>query len=726
MDKQLKKINRYLMIGWLAIVVVLTVTYFGELARGHRDWTYMSEFLTVTIIPAVVCLVLFIKQPDSPKLKYFAVAGYLLMYTFVLLNTNTIMTYGYIIPMLSLIVLYNSPKLVLIMGGVALAANIACVIRFFVIGMVESSDIKDVEIQLGMILFCFAFAYIASRIYNRIVAKNKEYIESIADKQSQLERVTLQTITTIANIIDAKDEYTKGHSYRVAEYSSALARELGYDKEHVSNVKYIGLLHDIGKIGIPDSILNKPGKLTDSEFALMRKHAEIGGNILSGNNMIEGLDEGAKYHHERYDGSGYPLGLKGDEIPEMARIIGIADAYDAMASNRVYRKRLPNEKIIAEFKRCSGTQFDPELAEVFISMIESGKLDNIAEDEDPDPERKSMAERSAELLQSVIGMKERHYDGEHDYLTGILNRSAGEKYISQFLSEDDGVLFIVDITNLLGVNKKHGIVAGDKVIKTTAETLSQHGGLVVSRYDGSGFLCFMRGIVDENSANELMAEICTKLSQVLRAAPEYEENLISIGGTLSCEAGRDLDTMLVDAEKALFYVKQLGCDGNYLYKKPEKTSARDAYALDLEQIVKLINNIGTEEEGGTDASDQAPDLAEKYELVREVYENNKGDTPIILITLTAAIGKTLTVTERDEAMEYLQSAIEITSEPSAIMFRFSSVQYMIMITGTSAKTTAEQLTDRIMNSFYKSYDKKNAALVTETAILPSIEVQISE
>lgn len=719
MDKQLRKINKYLMIGWLAIVVVLTVTYFGELVRGHRDWNYMSAFLSVTIIPAVVCLVYFIKSPASTKLRYFAVAGYLIMYTFVLLNTNTIMTYGYIIPMLSLIVLYHSPKLVLVMGGVALAANIACVVRFFIIGMVKAADIKDVEIQLGMIIFCFVFAYIASRIYNKIVIQNSEYIDSIADKQKQLERVTLQTITTIANIIDAKDEYTKGHSYRVAEYSSALARELGYNAEHVANVKYIGLLHDIGKIGIPDSILNKPGKLTDSEFALMRKHAEIGGNILSGNNMIDGLDEGAKFHHERYDGNGYPLGLKGDEIPEMARIIGIADAYDAMASNRVYRKRLPNEKIISEFKRCSGTQFDPKLAEIFVSMIESGKLDSLSDDKEPDPDSKSMAERSAELLQSVIGLKEKQYDGEHDYLTGVLNRSAGEKYVSNFLAEDNGVLFIVDITNLLGVNKKHGIVAGDRVIKTTAEVLSSCGGLVVARYDGSGFLCFMRGVVESDAAEELMTEVCDELGERLRAMPEYENNLVCVGGALSNEAGRDLTALLVAADKALFYTKQLARDGCYLYNKPKKGSTESLYTFDLEQLIKMIGNGRTDDEAGDDAPDFAAEFGEKYELVKEVYENNAEETQLVLITLTPAVGNVLAIADRDEAMEYLQSAINITAGSSMITFRFSSVQYMVILTGEQTQA-AEEVTDRILNSFYKSYDKKNVSLTAETAVLPSV------
>ncbi|MDE5576510.1 MAG: HD domain-containing protein, partial [Oscillospiraceae bacterium] len=528
MHRQLRKINRYLMIGWLAIVVVLTVTYMGEFVRGHRDSTYIAMFLSVTIIPAVACLIYFIRDPESQRLRFYAVSGYLLMYTFVLLNTNTVMTYGYIIPMLSLIVLYHSPRLVLVMGSVALAANIACVIRFFIIGMVTSDDIKDVEIQLGMILFCFVFAYIASVLYNKIVIQNDEYIESIDDKQKQLERVTLQTITTIANIIDAKDEYTKGHSYRVAEYSSALAQELGYSKERVSNVKYIGLLHDIGKIGIPDSILNKPGRLTDSEYALMRKHAEIGGNILSGNNMIDGLDEGAKFHHERYDGRGYPNGLKGEEIPEMARIIGIADAYDAMTSNRVYRKRLTNEKVISEIKKCSGTQFDPKLAEIFVKMIEAGKLDDITPDDNPVSDSKGMAERSAELLQSVIGFKGKAYDNEHDYLTGVLSMSAGEKLISEKLAEGDGGLFIVDITNLLGVNENYGIVAGDRFIKAASDSLSAREELIVVRYNGSGFLCFANGISESGALEKLMSEICSEIGGKLRAVSEYQDNHICV------------------------------------------------------------------------------------------------------------------------------------------------------------------------------------------------------
>lgn len=715
MNKMIGKINRYLMIGWLAIVVVLSATYTGELVRGHRDWAYMGPFYAVVIIPALACLVYFLKKPQSTKLRYYAIAGYLLMYTFVLLNTNTIMTYGYIIPMLSLIVLYHAPRLVLIMGSVALAANIACVARFFIIGMVTTDDIKDVEIQIGMILFCFIFAYIASVIYNKIVKQNEEYIESIDDKQKQLERVTLQTITTIANIIDAKDEYTKGHSYRVAEYSSMLAAEIGYSRERVSNVKYIGLLHDIGKIGIPDSILNKPGKLNDNEYALMRKHAEIGGNILSGNNMIDGMDEGAKFHHERYDGRGYPMGLKGEEIPEVARIIGLADAYDAMTSNRVYRKRLTNEKVIDEIKRFSGIQFDPKLAEVFVKMIEDGRFNEISPDAVPESATKGIAEQSAALLQSVIGFGDSAYDTDHDFLTGFLSRSAGEKEISIALSETDGGLFIVDITNLQGVNEKHGIVAGDKIIKTTAEALAEHSELIVARFTGSSFLCFAAGVVKDEALDGLMSSICGNINKTIREVAEYENNLICVGGALSTEVGRDFRKLLVAADRALFYIKELEKKGCYLYKKEASVFGEYSVGNRLEQMIEVMVNDNSKI---AEYEADYPGVAKIYETVRSIYREKKSEIQIVLITVTPTLGITPAVSDRDEAMEYLQNAIDLTKDETILTFRFSSVQYLIIIT-EPAKENAESVIERTLNCFYRCYDKKNMALMTEAASLPA-------
>ncbi|MBE6902285.1 MAG: response regulator, partial [Ruminococcaceae bacterium] len=194
----------------------------------------------------------------------------------------------------------------------------------------------------------------------------------LAQKSAELEQLSINAIMAISGAIEAKDEYTRGHSARVAECSVALAKKLGWSEEECENLRYIALLHDIGKIGVPDSVLNKPARLTDEEFSIIKKHPVTGGEILKGIRTLPHVDEGALYHHERYDGRGYPNGLKGEDIPLCARIIGIADSYDAMTSNRVYRKRQSTDYVISEFERCSGSQFDPELAAAFVEMLKDG------------------------------------------------------------------------------------------------------------------------------------------------------------------------------------------------------------------------------------------------------------------------------------------------------------------------------------------------------------------
>lgn len=196
------------------------------------------------------------------------------------------------------------------------------------------------------------------------------------NKQTQ---IIVNTIETVAVAIDAKDEYTGGHSERVGQYAAILARGMAADydfsEEDILRIHYIGIMHDIGKIGVADTVLNKPGRLTESEFSLMKKHVEIGSEILAGmNESISGLVDGIRYHHERFDGKGYPEGLSDTEIPLVARILCLADCYDAMTSNRVYRKRLTDEEVRAEFIRCAGTQFDPALAEIFVKLLDSGEM----------------------------------------------------------------------------------------------------------------------------------------------------------------------------------------------------------------------------------------------------------------------------------------------------------------------------------------------------------------
>ena len=214
-----------------------------------------------------------------------------------------------------------------------------------------------------------------------IILLGATFVQTINDEINKaktyrvhLEKMNIRTLKTVAKAIDAKDEYTGGHSERVATYAEALAARIavqyGFNKMDISRIHYIGLLHDIGKIGVPDSILNKPGRLTDEEFEKMKLHTVIGEEMLSSIDNVPDLLEGIRHHHEKYDGTGYPDHLKGEDIPLIARILCIADCYDAMTSDRVYRKHLDEETVIAEFKRCAGTQFDPGLVKVFLQIIE--------------------------------------------------------------------------------------------------------------------------------------------------------------------------------------------------------------------------------------------------------------------------------------------------------------------------------------------------------------------
>jgi len=183
-----------------------------------------------------------------------------------------------------------------------------------------------------------------------------------------------ESIETLSGFIDAKDPYTNGHSKRVAIYTKLIAERMGFEGEELENIYYVALLHDCGKIGVPDNILGKPGKLTDEEFEIIKSHTSRGNDILSRFKSLDHVGDGARYHHERYDGKGYPEGLKGEDIPLIARMICVADSFDAMNSNRVYRNKLSEEYIVNEIIKNKGTQFDPKIADIMLALIREGKI----------------------------------------------------------------------------------------------------------------------------------------------------------------------------------------------------------------------------------------------------------------------------------------------------------------------------------------------------------------
>lgn len=193
--------------------------------------------------------------------------------------------------------------------------------------------------------------------------------EEVDKKTKQNERLFLQVVSSLASAIDAKDTYTNGHSSRVANYSREIARRAGYEGERLEGIYMMGLLHDVGKIGVPDAVINKPAKLSDEEYEVIKNHPVLGARILSNIKEMPNLVFGARWHHERYDGKGYPDGLSGEDIPEEARIIAVADAYDAMTSHRSYRRLLPQDVVRDEIEKGKGTQFDPRFASIMLDMI---------------------------------------------------------------------------------------------------------------------------------------------------------------------------------------------------------------------------------------------------------------------------------------------------------------------------------------------------------------------
>lgn len=209
----------------------------------------------------------------------------------------------------------------------------------------------------------------------------KRINEELSESKEQLEQAYLDMVQTLRYTVEAKDTYTRGHSDRVSEYSVLIGEKLGLPEDQIKTLKIGGLFHDIGKIGIPDSILLKPGKLTDDEYSEIKNHPSIGAHILSSAAIFKEMIPIVKYHHEKYDGNGYPSRLRGEDIPYLARITAVADTFDAMTSRRSYRDAMDLQKVIDEIKRCEGTQFDPQIAEAFLEILENDfeKIKNIQE-----------------------------------------------------------------------------------------------------------------------------------------------------------------------------------------------------------------------------------------------------------------------------------------------------------------------------------------------------------
>ena len=236
-------------------------------------------------------------------------------------------------------------------------------------GYCEKSDNLD---QLILLIESALKSVDQMRIINQIN-------EELKDKNEELEQAYLDTIKIVRETVEAKDPYTRGHSDRVSAYAVLLGKKLEVPEKDLETLRVGGLFHDIGKIGVPDAVLTKQAKLDDNEFSQIKEHPTIGAHILGNAKVFQDIIPIVKYHHERYDGNGYPSKLKGDDIPYLARIVSVVDTFDAMTSNRSYRSALPLNVVIEEIERCKGTQFDPLIADAFLSIVQNPDIAEIQE-----------------------------------------------------------------------------------------------------------------------------------------------------------------------------------------------------------------------------------------------------------------------------------------------------------------------------------------------------------
>ncbi|MBQ9699023.1 MAG: diguanylate cyclase, partial [Lachnospiraceae bacterium] len=502
----------------------------------------------------------------------------------------------------------------------------------------------------------------------------------------------------IASMIEAKDSYTKGHSLRVAEYSALLAKKLGWKDADVQNLKYIALLHDIGKIGIPDNVLNKPDKLNEDEINIIRLHTTIGGDILKDIESIPNVDAGAKFHHERYDGNGYPCGLQGKHIPEVARIIGVADAYDAMNTWRVYREELPDKTIREELMGGRGTQFDPDILDAFMELLDEGKLD--IEFTDISSEKTLSGESSTLIHQIMKSIEEEAKRSETiDHLTGLLGRKEGERQIERAMKEKPGCLAFIDLDNLKRTNDTMGHLAGDYALRTVGDVLLAHSeNAIITRLGGDEFLYYMIG-ADEEAATAVVEDIMSAFDRKKEGNTYLSVSTLSVGlcTTLPTDG---YNNVLKRADRALYHVKQSGKCGYYFYVRNADGGQKKSVDLD-----KLVQDLRTQGSYSGAMSVEYREFAKIYDFVQHLGARYDYDIQLVMITLGSANNNSLYIDEREHAMMCMEKTIKASLRAVDISTRFSDKQFIVILLNARSKDI-DIVTNRILENFYKIYDRK--------------------
>lgn len=557
------------------------------------------------------------------------------------------------------------------------------------------ATISGIFIGIGMIILLFTnIIRTIQKIH--IIEENRHQTELEIEKKEN-KKITLQMMESLSTTIEAKDEYTRGHSRRVAQYAALIAKNMGWTNEEIQNLKNCAYLHDIGKIGIPDQILNKPGKLTNEEFNLIKQHTTIGQDILKDITIIPHIDEVTRSHHEHYDGTGYPDGLKGNEIPIQARIIALADSYDAMNSRRIYRNALSHGRIYHEIQMNAGTQFDPEITKVFLKLMDNGSLFHLEHEILP-----SQEDTINKFISDVVTtMQDQEETKNIDYLTGLPVRNVGQKRIASAMQKTNGCLIFLDMDNLKKINDVYGHKAGDRALKSLGKLLLDISiPKIACRMGGDEFLLFLPQVNTEQAENTV-SNVIEQFKEIIKDDSETHFAALS-AGMLMCTRNDTFADAYSKADKALYYVKQNGKNNYSWYNQIHYGNTANT-SLDLQQIANSLQTSGNYS-GALHL--EYRDFTRQYEYIHQLMTRNQWNCYLVMVTMETVQDTLPYIEEIEEALDHMGEAIQDNIRKVDVCTRYSAMQYLIILSHP-AETQIPNIMSRIFMEYYKLQDSQH-------------------
>ena len=531
----------------------------------------------------------------------------------------------------------------------------------------------------------------------------KELESEIKKQKKKVSDLSFQTMITIAHTIDLKDRYGEGHSLRVALYSREIARRLGWTVEELENLYNVALLHDIGKIAIEDSILNKMGTLTEQEYESVKRHTKVGADIVKNTTFIPGIKEGISYHHERYDGTGY-VGLKGKDIPLIARILAVADAVTAMEEDRPFRRRLSSMELEKELISNKGKQFDPDIVNVAVEMLHEGY--------DVDEKLAQMMKQipgdvseTGELMRQVVttSTQETKSELEKDSLTGFLNRRSFEEKIEKFLRKpmSYGTFFMMDMDNFKSVNDTYGHLAGDELILIFADIIKNcvREQDFVCRVGGDEFAIFFPYLDKEKVIRKRADEIMSCFAKE-RERLGYSNCSVSIGimTKYAKSNNMDYDKLYKCADNALYYVKNNGKDDFHIYASAIMDGGMDSLEQEQLDVQQLIQRVAERKEYMGAYRVEYDSFSYIYRFIARNVERTKQPVQIALFTFPLKEKSEEEVMKIQNSLALLEKAIAQSLRRGDVTSRISLTQQIVILMGAN-KENGMHVVDRMVQCY---------------------------